>query len=170
MTGRKISQKDIKLQFDKADGLKLSHTNLSVRTGQVTLTISCTGELKEKRTLTAVTDDGDIVGKLFILPNSKKTPKKIINVVFVTVKTKLDGQKRKTGTVIPESITLFLNVLHQALVNVDVKEVEIDCTENEFAENFRYLKGIEYGIDESKDQLLQEYVMKKIGSYFQNNL
>ena len=165
LDGEENKPKDIKLQFDKADGLKLSHTNLSVRTGQVTLTISCTGELKEKRTLTAVTDDGDIVGKLFILPNSKKHQRNI-NVVFVTVKTKLDGQKGKTGTVIPESITLFLNVLHQALVNVDVKEVEIDCTENEFAENFRYLKGIEYGIDESKDQLLQEYVMKKMVATF----
>ena len=165
LDGEENKPKEIKLQFDKADGLKLSHTNLSVRTGQVTLTISCTGELKEKRTLTAVTDDGDIVGKLFILPNSKKHQRNI-NVVFVTVKTKLDGQKRKTGTVIPESITLFLNVLHQALVNVDVKEVEIDCTENEFAENFRFLKGIEYGIDESKDQLLQEYVMKKLVATF----
>ena len=165
LDGEENKPKEIKLQFDKADGLKLSHTTLPVRTGKVTLTISCTGELKEKRTLTAVTDDGDIVGKLFILPNSKKHQRNI-NVVFVTVKTKLDGQKRKTGTVIPESITLFLNVLHQALVNVDVKEVEIDCTENEFAENFRYLKGIEYGIDESKDQLLQEYVMKKLVATF----
>ena len=165
LDGEENKPKEIKLQFDKADGLKLSHTTLPVHTGKVTLTISCTGELKEKRTLTAVTDDGDIVGKLFILPNSKKHQRNI-NVVFVTVKTKLDGQKRKTGTVIPESITLFLNVLHQALVNVDVKEVEIDCTENEFAENFRYLKGIEYGIDESKDQLLQEYVMKKLVATF----
>ena len=165
LDGEENKPKEIKLQFDKADSLKLSHTTLPVRTGKVTLTISCTGELKEKRTLTAVTDDGDIVGKLFILPNSKKHQRNI-NVVFVTVKTKLDGQKRKTGTVIPESITLFLNVLHQALVNVDVKEVEIDCTENEFAENFRYLKGIEYGIDESKDQLLQEYVMKKLVATF----
>ena len=165
LDGEENKPKEIKLQFDKADGLKLSHTTLPVRTGKVTLTISCTGELKEKRTLTAVTDDGDIVGKLLILPNSKKHQRNI-NVVFVTVKTKLDGQKRKTGTVIPESITLFLNVLHQALVNVDVKEVEIDCTENEFAENFRYLKGIEYGIDESKDQLLQEYVMKKLVATF----
>ena len=165
LDGEENKPKDIKLQFDKADGLKLSHTTLPVRAGKVTFTISCTGELKEKRTLTAVTDDGDIVGKLFILPNSKKHQRNI-NVVFVTVKTKLDGQKRKTGTVIPESITLFLNVLHQALVNVDVKEVEIDCTENEFAENFRYLKGIEYGIDESKDQLLQEYVMKKLVATF----
>ena len=165
LDGEENKPKEIKLQFDKADGLKLSHTTLPVRTGKVTLTISCTGELKEKRTLTAVTDDGDIVGKLFILPNSKKHQRNI-NVVFVTVKTKLDGKKRKIGTVIPESITLFLNVLHQALVNVDVKEVEIDCTENEFAENFRYLKGIEYGIDESKDQLLQEYVMKKLVATF----
>ena len=165
LDGEENKPKEIKLQFDKVDDLKLSHTTLPIRAGKVTLTISCTGELKEKRTLTAVTDDGDIVGKLFILPNSKKHQRNI-NVVFVTVKTKLDGQKRKTGTVIPESITLFLNVLHQALVNVDVKEVEIDCTENEFAENFRYLKGIEYGIDESKDQLLQEYVMKKLVATF----
>ena len=165
LDGEENKPKDIKLQFDKADCLKISHTNLSVRAGKVTLTISCTGELKEKRTLTAVTDDGDIVGKLFILPNSKKHQRDI-NVVFVKVKTKLDGQKEKTGTVIPESITLFLNVLHQALVNVDVKEVEINCTEKEFTENFRYLKGIEYGIDESKDQLLQEYVMKKMVTAF----
>ena len=169
LDGEENKPKDIKLQFDKADGLKLSHTNLSVRTGNVTLTISCTGELKEKRTLTAVTDDGDIVGKLFILPNSKKHQRNI-KVVFVKVKTNLDEKEGefKTGIVNPSAKTLFLNVLHQALVNVDegVKEVEIDCTENEFAENFRYLKGIEYGIDESKDQLLQEYVMKKLVATF----
>ena len=159
--------KEIKLQFDKADNLKLSHTTLPVRAGKVTLTISCTGELTEKRTLTAVTDDGDTVGTLFILPNSKEHQRDI-KVVFVKVKTKLDGQKEKTGTVISKSKTLFLNVLHQALVNVDegVKEVEINCTEKEFAENFRYLKGIEYGIDESKAQLLQEYVMKKMVATF----
>ena len=159
--------KEIKLQFDKADNLKLSHTTLPVRAGKVTLTISCTGELTEKRTLTAVTDDGDTVGTLFILPNSKEHQRDI-KVVFVKVKTRLDGQKEKTGTVISKSKTLFLNVLHQALVNVDegVKEVEINCTEKEFAENFRYLKGIEYGIDESKAQLLQEYVMKKMVATF----
>ena len=169
LDGEENKPKEIKLQFDKADGLKLSHTTLPVRTGKVTLTISCTGELKEKRTLTAVTDDGDIVGKLFILPNSKKHQRNI-KVVFVKVKTNLDEKEGefKTGIVNPSAKTLFLNVLHQALVNVDegVKEVEIDCTENEFAENFRYLKGIEYGIDESKDQLLQEYVMKKLVATF----
>jgi len=161
--------KEIKLQFDKVDDLKLSHTTLPIRAGKVTLTISCTGELKEKRTLTAVTDDGDTVGTLFILPNSKKHQRDI-KVVFVKVKTNLDEKEGefKTGIVNPSAKTLFLNVLHQALVNVDegVKEVEINCTEKEFAENFRYLKGIEYGIDESKDQLLQEYVMKKMVATF----
>ena len=169
LDGEENKPKDIKLQFDKADCLKLSHTNLSVRAGKVTLTISCTGELKEKRTLTAVTDDGDTVGKLFILPNSKQHQRDI-KVVFVKVKTNLDEKEGefKIGIVNPSAKTLFLNVLHQALVNVDegVKEVEIDCTEEKFAENFRYLKGIEYGIDESKDQSLQEYVMKKMKDTF----
>ena len=169
LDGEENKPKDIKLQFDKADGLKLSHTTLPVRAGKVTFTISCTGELKEKRTLTAVTDDGDTVGTLFILPNSKKHQRDI-KVVFVKVKTNLDEKEGefKTGIVNPSAKTLFLNVLHQALVNVDegVKEVEINCTEKDFAENFRYLKGIEYGIDESKDQLLQEYVMKKMVATF----
>lgn len=129
--------KEIKLQFDKADNLKLSHTTLPVRAGKVTLTISCTGELTEKRTLTAVTDDGDTVGTSFILPNSKEHQRDI-KVVFVKVKTKLDGQKEKKGTVISESKTLLLNVLHQALVNIDgnIKEVDINCTENSFKERF----------------------------------
>ena len=156
LDGEENKPKDIKLQFDKADGLKLSHTTLPVRAGKVTLTISCTGELKEKRTLTAVTDDGDIVGKLFILPNSKKHQRDI-NVVFVKVKTKLDGQKEKTGIVIPESITLFLNVLHQALVNVDgsIKEVDINCTEDSFKERFCTDKII------YKDNIPQKHIVIK---------
>ena len=93
--------------------------------------------MTEKRTLTAVTDDGDTVGTLFILPNSKEHQRDI-KVVFVKVKTKLDGQKEKKGTVISESKTLLLNVLHQALVNIDgnIKEVDINCTENSFKERF----------------------------------
>ena len=156
LDGEENKPKDIKLQFDKEDCLKISHTNLSVRAGKVTLTISCTGELKEERTLTAVTDDGDTVGKLFILPNSKQHQRDI-NVVFVKVKTKLDGQKEKIGTVIPESITLFLNVLHQALVNVDgsIKEVDINCTEDSFKERFCTDKII------YKDNIPQKHIVIK---------
>ena len=139
LDGEENKPKDIKLQFDKADGLKLSHTTLPVRAGKVTFTISCTGELKEKRTLTAVTDDGDTVGTLFILPNSKKHQRDI-KVVFVKVKTNLDEKEGefKTGIVNPSAKTLFLNVLHQALVNVDgdIEEEIINCTEKSFKERF----------------------------------
>ena len=139
LDGEENKPKDIKLKFDKADGLKLSHTTLPVRAGKVTFTISCTGELKEKRTLTAVTDDGDTVGTLFILPNSKKHQRDI-KVVFVKVKTNLDEKEGefKTGIVNPSAKTLFLNVLHQALVNVDgdIEEEIINCTEKSFKERF----------------------------------
>ena len=139
LDGEENKPKEIKLQFDKEDDLKLSHTTLPVRAGKVTLTISCTGELKEKRTLTAVTDDGDTVGTLFILPNSKKHQRDI-KVVFVKVKTNLDEKEGefKTGIVNPSAKTLFLNVLHQALVNVDgdIEEEIINCTEKSFKERF----------------------------------
>ena len=139
LDGEENKPKEIKLQFNKVDDLKLSHTTLPVRAGKVTLTISCTGELKEKRTLTAVTDDGDTVGTLFILPNSKKHQRDI-KVVFVKVKTNLDEKEGefKTGIVNPSAKTLFLNVLHQALVNVDgdIEEEIINCTEKSFKERF----------------------------------
>ena len=148
--------KEIKLQFDKADNLKLSHTTLPVRAGKVTLTISCTGELTEKRTLTAVTDDGDTVGTLFILPNSKEHQRDI-KVVFVKVKTNLDEKEGefKTGIVNSSAKTLFLNVLHQALVNVDIEEEIINCTEKSFKERFCIDKTI------YKDNIPQKHIVIK---------
>ena len=148
--------KEIKLQFDKADNLKLSHTTLPVRAGKVTLTISCTGELTEKRTLTAVTDDGDTVGTLFILPNSKEHQRDI-KVVFVKVKTNLDEKEGefKTGIVNSSAKTLFLNVLHQALVNVDIEEEIINCTEKSFKERFCTDKTI------YKDNIPQKHIVIK---------
>ncbi len=163
LDGEETKPKEIKLQFDKAEGLKLGRTTLPVRAGKVNLTISCTGELKEKRTLTVLTDDEDTVGKLFILPNSRQHQRDI-KVVFVKVKTNLDGTKEKIGKINSIGKDLFTNVLHQALINVDggIKEAEIDCTEKGFSEEFRFLKGEEYGIDEQKDLLLKTVLLDKL--------
>ncbi|WP_373721836.1 phage baseplate assembly protein V [Bacteroides heparinolyticus] len=138
LEGEKTKPKEIKLKLDKEDGLKLSQTTLPVKAGKVKITITCTSELKEKRTLTVLTDDGDTAGKLFILPNSKQHQRNI-KVVFVKVKTILDRvQGEKTGKISQADKDLFINVLHQALINVDggIKEAEINCTERTFKVKF----------------------------------
>lgn len=56
---------------------------------------------------------------------------------------------------IPESKTLLLNVLHQTLVNVDINEVEIDCTKKSFKERFCTDKII------YKDNIPQKHIVIK---------
>lgn len=171
-----INEKPKKLTFefandDATDYLKLNKNSITdIREGKYTLysqlTIKCVKEFEEMQILYVKADD-EICGAIKIHPNSSEF-RKNINVVFVIVKTNING-KIEYGVPFGSAKQVFKNHLNQALVipNI-VPSVILDCTGNDFRNKFCKRKGSKYIFTPPKGKELKNYLELKFKDQHKN--
>ncbi|MFK7050956.1 hypothetical protein FLACOL_02463 [Flavobacterium columnare] len=165
----KEATKHLSLNVQQISGLsKGKHTKSNF------LKITCNKAFDTMQTL-YVKADGEICGALKIHPNTPKFQKKI-NVVFVKVKTDINGFEVR-GKMTNGGDVFFKKCLNQALVipNLVIETQDLDCTGNLLWNTFKnkfctygQINKNKKGYRVTKDSGLRSYLEQKLKDQFGN--